>query len=83
MDAYRAKTAVSGKRKRVEEDEGEGEEQSGKRQIKGFPGGGQKGISSGLSVVVKRFGKKVEDQPKRRGQPQQSQAAGNWWEESA
>lgn len=84
MERYRAKTAISGKRKRVEavDDEDE-EEDRGKRKIKGFPGGGQKGISSGLSVVVKRFGKKVENQPKRRGPAPQSTSGGNWWEEAA
>ncbi len=86
MEAYAKKTGTAmpgkkgkGKRKR-EDDEGEEEGKSGK---KAYPGGGQKGISSGLSVVVKRFGKKVEDQPKRRGPAPANSGEGNWWEESA
>lgn len=95
MEAFAKKTGkpkpgkkAKGKRKREdgegdeEEEEGDGEGKNGRKE---FPGGGRKGISSGLSVVVKRFGKKVEsDQPRRRGPaPAASSSSGNWWEEAA
>lgn len=95
MEAYREKTGMEplakGKRKRGAADDDEDdddEEQDGKKKksTQQFPGGGRKGISSGLSVVVRRFGKKVEsDQPKRRGPADapKAKAAGNWWEEAA
>ncbi|KLT42078.1 hypothetical protein CC85DRAFT_274944 [Cutaneotrichosporon oleaginosum] len=78
MDAYARKTGtvMPGKKGKRKREDGEDEESK-------FPGGGRKGISSGLSVVVKRFGKKVEDQPRRRGPAPSSSGGGNWWEESA
>jgi RNA exonuclease 4 len=92
-EAYREKAGLAplpnGKRKRSDADEGDEDEEEtggkGKKAQKEFPGGGRKGISSGLSVVVKRFGKKVEDQPRRRGAPAAAPqaSAGNWWEEGA
>ncbi|GMK60017.1 hypothetical protein CspeluHIS016_0902340 [Cutaneotrichosporon spelunceum] len=80
MEAYAKKTgsAMPGrkkKRKRNDEDE-DGQKVS-------FPGGGQKGISSGLSVVVKRFGKKIDNQPKRRGPAPAASSGASWWEEAA
>ncbi|WOO83679.1 RNA exonuclease 4 [Vanrija pseudolonga] len=94
MEAYREKTGMEplakGKRKRGADDgeDDDEDEQDGKKKKtpQQFPGGGRKGISSGLSVVVRRFGKKVEgDQPKRRGPAEapKAKAAGNWWEEAA
>ena len=81
-DAWREKTG-SGKRKRPEEDlEGGG---SPKRREE-FPGGGRKGISSGLAVVVRRLGQKSgeggEGQSGRRG-PVGTAGGGKWWEEAA
>lgn len=95
METYRQKagleSSAKGKRKRDEDEDEEGDEdeagESAKRgKRKDFPGGGRKGISSGLSVVVRRFGKKVEaDQPRRRGPAEAPRAAsgGNWWEDAA
>ncbi|KAL1406165.1 3'-5' exonuclease [Vanrija albida] len=93
MEAYREKTGMEplakGKRKRGADDDDEDEADGKKRKApQQFPGGGRKGISSGLSVVVRRFGKKVEgDQPKRRGPVEAPKAGagagGNWWEEAA
>lgn len=80
------------------DDDGEGAEPAGedghdedgdktakrkKKDPQQFPGGGRKGISSGLSVVIKRFGKKVEDQPRRRGPVETKSSGGSWWEEAA
>lgn len=95
METYREKAGLApmakgGKRKRQEDAEDDDDEDAaengkkGKRHPKEFPGGGRKGISSGLSVVVKRFGKKVEDdQPKRRGPAPVAATGGSWWEEGA
>jgi RNA exonuclease 4 len=96
-EAYREKAGlappVKGKRKRGDsegadgddgDDDDEGAERSTKKKQKEFPGGGRKGVSSGLSVVVKRFGKKVEsDQPRRRGLQGAPASSGNWWEQGA
>ncbi|KDQ56320.1 hypothetical protein JAAARDRAFT_132817 [Jaapia argillacea MUCL 33604] len=46
------------KRKRVEREDGDGVSADEDPLLKVFPGGGRKGISSGLSVVVKRAGVK-------------------------
>ncbi|KZT22443.1 ribonuclease H-like protein [Neolentinus lepideus HHB14362 ss-1] len=51
-DAFAA-TSKSGSKKRKREGEGEGDDGG---QTTELPGGGRKGVSSGLSVVVKRFG---------------------------
>lgn len=91
METYRQKTGMEPlsakkKRKRGDAEDGEEDEEEERGKQKQFPGGGRKGISSGLSVVVKRFGKKVEDQPKRRGPapaPAAASSGGNWWEEAA
>lgn len=92
METYRQKTGMEplpSKRKRKRGDTADGDEEGEndeRTKQKQFSGGGRKGISSGLSVVVKRFGKKVEDQPKRRGPapaPAASSSGGNWWEEAA
>ncbi|BEI87053.1 hypothetical protein CcaverHIS002_0703990 [Cutaneotrichosporon cavernicola] len=80
MEAYVKKTgsAMPGRKKKRKRDD---DEEAGGN--KSFPGGGQKGISSGLSVVVKRFGKKIDNQPKRRGPAPAASAGGSWWEEAA
>lgn len=61
----------------------------GKKQRQEFPGGGRKGVSSGLSVVIRRGGKRI-DGPRQRGVPRGSTgqstgpvsaAGGSWWEE--
>jgi RNA exonuclease 4 len=72
---------TSGKRKREDEDENEWEDTDGQgREKQRFPGGGRKGISSGLAVVVKRNGKRLE--PRQRGVPRSSDPGGpKWWEE--
>ncbi|ORY28641.1 ribonuclease H-like domain-containing protein [Naematelia encephala] len=95
-EAYRVKSeAVKGKGKRKredkeeerEEDEAEDGEKEGERKKKAFPGGGRKGISSGLSVVVKRNGQRVEGGRKRgdgggggEGGGEGAGGGGNWWE---
>lgn len=99
-DAYRAKTATTGekgkgKRKReaehtdvdpdpaAENDEGPGS----RKKKKEYPGGGRKGISSGLSVVVKRNGQRVDGDGRARRREGESGGgtggAGSWWEEAA
>ncbi|WRT65838.1 uncharacterized protein IL334_002789 [Kwoniella shivajii] len=99
-EAYRAKVAkgkktdtpaANGKRKRddedEEDDEDEGDEESTlqARKIKQFPGGGRKGISSGLGVIVRKNGKRVESggghrEEKRSGTQTNGSGAGNWWD---
>lgn len=89
---------TSGKRKRDDESEyGEdigSETQAAQKGGKGkkireeFPGGGRKGVSSGLSVVIRRNGKRI-DGPRQRGVPRGStgqsngagSSGGSWWEE--
>ncbi|THU90509.1 ribonuclease H-like protein [Dendrothele bispora CBS 962.96] len=71
--------------------DGEGKERSGnkKSKIKGsknqkeFPGGGRKGVSSGLSTVVKRKGKDdVADSGSRTGNSSHKRGYKNqWWKE--
>ncbi|KAL7423737.1 3'-5' exonuclease [Cryptotrichosporon argae] len=91
-EADKGKGKKGGKRKREDEDEGEdgGEEggqaaEAGDRGKKQYPGGGRKGISSGLGVIVRRNGKRVEgDEPRRRGEDRTAsagKAVGNWWEQ--
>lgn len=74
-----------------EDEEGEDEVPSkkGKKQREEFPGGGRKGVSSGLSVVIRRGGKRI-DGPRQRGVPRGStgqstsavsSSGGSWWEE--
>ncbi|KAJ9098065.1 hypothetical protein QFC19_006500 [Naganishia cerealis] len=91
-EAFRTKT--SGKRKQEEAAESEDDEEEGgapkskknksKVAEESFPGGGRKGISSGLSTVVKYHGKNSKDQ--RPHQPVQSvrtrkenAVEGEWW----
>lgn len=91
-EAFKAKLKgkSAGKRKRDGESE-EGDEQDsddeterpikkGKKPREEFPGGGRKGVSSGLSVVVRRGGKRVEG-PRQRGIPTASTGGPSWWEE--
>jgi RNA exonuclease 4 len=91
-------TTHHGKRKAGaagEDDEGDnvegGDEVSRgvKRQKKEveFPGGGRKGVSSGLSVIVRRNGVRVDPPGRARARgggevagPVVSEDAGNWWE---
>jgi len=92
-EAYKAKMGLSkgkGKRKRddesEEEEEEEGEDTKGKKKKEDFPGGGRRGVSSGLSVIVRRGGKRV-DGPRQRGVPRPSSevggagGSGSWWED--
>ncbi|OWZ55003.1 RNA exonuclease 4 [Cryptococcus neoformans c45] len=95
---------VLGKRGHDEKEVEDGEETGGesksknrkKRDIGGgpqqFPGGGRKGISSGLDVIVRRNGQRVDgngrgDGSSRRkaGRGEMSTFAGgeNWWEQPA
>jgi RNA exonuclease 4 len=76
-----------GKRKRDDDDsESEEEEETqAKKKKEVFPGGGRKGVSSGLSVIVRRGGKRVEG-PRQRGVPRSSTqdtgtSGGSWWED--
>jgi len=71
-EAYRAKTAKSGgKRKRgededdddeddEEEEETKGKGKKGKREETSFPGGGRKGVSSGLGLIVRKNGVRID-----------------------
>lgn len=85
-EAFKAKT---GKRKRSDKEEGEVEEGVNKKAE--FPGGGRKGVSSGLGLIVKKNGVRVESQTKRGGKGgkdngDSGEAGGNglnWWEEDA
>ncbi|KAK6907502.1 hypothetical protein I203_101496 [Kwoniella mangroviensis CBS 8507] len=99
-EAYRAKIGKSKKpdnadkkRKRDDDDDGEGEDEDevevhergkkGKRDQ--FPGGGRKGISSGLGLIVRKNGKRVDSgggfREEKRNQPATSSvSSGNWWE---
>jgi RNA exonuclease 4 len=92
-EAYKAKMGLSkGKEKRKrddaseEEEEEEGEDARGKKKKDEFPGGGRRGVSSGLSVIVRRGGKRV-DGPRQRGVPRPSSeiggagGSGSWWED--
>lgn len=94
-EAFKAKlNKGKGKRKRDDEsqegDEQDSEDESerpikkGKQPREEFPGGGRKGVSSGLSVVIRRGGKRVEG-PRQRGVPRASTggtaSGGSWWEE--
>lgn len=76
-----------GKRKRDgdsdDEEEEETSEKQDKRRREEFPGGGRRGVSSGLSVIVRRGGKRV-DGPRQRGVPRTSAEQGStasWWEQ--
>lgn len=94
-EAYKAKMAKGkgkerdvsgGKRKREadsDDDEEDGPSDKGdKKRKEDFPGGGVRGVSSGLSVIVRRGGKRVEG-PRQRGVPRSSTGqagGGSWWE---
>jgi len=65
--------------------EGDEATQARRRQKgEGFPGGGKKGISSGLSVVVRRNRERVwADIPrKRRNEVASGSAGAKWWEDA-
>jgi len=93
-EAYKAKMGLGkGKEKRKrgdeseeEEEEDAGEDVRGKKKKEDFPGGGRRGVSSGLSVIVRRGGKRV-DGPRQRGIPRPSSeiggagGSGSWWED--
>lgn len=87
-EAFLAKTKggpVGGKRKRDDDDDDEEDEPTKKES---FPGGGRRGVSSGLGVIVKRGGKRVAGAG-RNGNVGSGHATGGsggggkWWEESA
>ncbi|KAK8846515.1 hypothetical protein IAR55_005601 [Kwoniella newhampshirensis] len=90
----------SGKRKRDDKDVGEdgveegevGEDtprpKKGKKEREVFPGGGRKGISSGLGVIIRRNGERVDGGGSRSGGSRRERiasasSAGKWWEEAA
>lgn len=84
-------SGAGGKRKRDDDSGDEDQEaetassgKNGKKRREEFPGGGRRGVSSGLSVVIRRGGKRI-DGPRQRGVPRQSAPAassgGSWWEE--
>lgn len=105
-EAYKVKIAKSGKhtkRKRDDAEDGEDDDDevfaSSKRGKKNtgrqeFPGGGQKGISSGLGLIIKKNGVRIDQRTgkvlgeKKRG-PRDRAAedvpadtgGSNWWEE--
>jgi len=74
-EAYRAKTAkIGGKRKRgnkegeedEDDDDEEGEQSKGGKGKRGtreetsFPGGGRKGVSSGLGMIIRKNGVRID-----------------------
>jgi RNA exonuclease 4 len=101
-EAWKAKNGIdSGRRKRADEEDDDedgegGENRNGKRRDDG-KGQGRKGISSGLSIVVKHHGmkgggldvgkrgivKNDNDAPRSRGAGAGTgdTSAGNWWEQ--
>ncbi|WWC60463.1 uncharacterized protein I303_103035 [Kwoniella dejecticola CBS 10117] len=71
------------------EDENERNQSSkkGRKSPQQFPGGGRKGISSGLGLVIRKNGKRVEsggghreEKDRRNGSALKSASGGNWWE---
>lgn len=75
-------TTTASKRKRDgSQEEEEPKSSKKKREREEFPGGGRKGISSGLSTVLVRNGRKVAP-PRRRGMPVERVDNGGvkWWE---
>ena len=106
-EAYKVKVAKSGKhtkRKRDDEEGGEGDDDdevfaASKRGKKGkggeeFPGGGKKGISSGLGLIIKKNGVRIDQRTGKvlegkKGGPRGRVAedvpadtgGSNWWEE--
>ena len=93
-EAYKIKT---GKRKRDNATEEDGETNGGRRP-KEFPGGGKKGVSTGLGKIVRkngvridhRTGRVLEGKDKGRvggeagaGGGSAPATAGNWWEDDA
>lgn len=92
-EAFHAKTLRKPKGSQViEEDEEDDNENSSKpgskkrRRVEApesFPGGGRKGISSGLGVIVKRMdGKPMKNKDERKSERAvvHADAAGNWWD---
>ncbi|KAJ7065247.1 ribonuclease H-like domain-containing protein [Mycena amicta] len=70
---------LSKKQKQGEAEDVEDEEPAPvETQDKQFPGGGRKGVSSGLAVVVRRGGEKEKDKGKRKGG---STSGSQWWKE--
>jgi RNA exonuclease 4 len=55
------------------------DEDGGEEGAQLFPGGGRKGVSSGLSVVVTRRGGKPDE--KRRARPAAGKPKAGWWKE--
>jgi RNA exonuclease 4 len=90
-EAYKAKiNKGKGKEKRKrdgdsdDDEEDETSEKPDKKRKDDFPGGGRRGVSSGLSVIVRRGGVRV-DGPRQRGVPRSSTgqdgaSGGSWWE---
>lgn len=91
-EAFRSKT--SGKRKQEDEgsedEEAEGDAPKSKKKKaapESFPGGGRKGISSGLSTVVKYHGKGNNNKEPRAPAPpalsvrtrKENAVEGEWW----
>jgi RNA exonuclease 4 len=72
------------------DDEANGPSRSGgkkrKQEQSGFPGGGRKGVSSGLSVIIRKNGVRIDPpghaRASRAGEvaAAASTDAGNWWE---
>ncbi|WWC88026.1 uncharacterized protein L201_002929 [Kwoniella dendrophila CBS 6074] len=92
---------ANGKRKRDNDDDDDHKEdgkisenetdhiqngKKGRKAVQQFPGGGRKGISSGLGLIVRKNGKRVESggghrEEKRVTRSSASNASsGNWWE---
>jgi RNA exonuclease 4 len=86
-EAFLAKTKGGAKRKRGDDKESENEDEPAAKK-EAFPGGGRRGVSSGLGVIVKRGGKRIAGAG-RNGNVGSGHASGGsggggkWWEESA
>ncbi|KAJ9119804.1 hypothetical protein QFC24_005517 [Naganishia onofrii] len=94
-EAFRSKTSAKRKQEQVIEISDDDDEDGGERKSKKtksmsteeiFPGGGRKGISSGLSTVVKYHGKNNKEQRDRPPQTfesvrtrKENAVEGNWW----
>lgn len=81
-------TTKSSKRKRKaesneDEDEDDEENPSHRKRSNGgeFPGGGRKGVSSGLGLIVRRGGKRVDNERSRKQSKdnEETDTTEQWW----
>ena len=93
-EAYKAKTGKGKTNQKRKREDGEGEGEEGEEEADGgergkkrahFPGGGRKGISSGLGAIVRKNGVRVDKRSGRALDGGREEAGGgggsNWWEE--